>query len=337
MTVAWYVHHRGAGHRQRALAVLRHLAVPSIVVSQLPRPAAVPDGLRWVRLPSDVPVGASTGDVTAGGRLHWAPPRQSSMRGWATALLRALEQHDVTTFVSDVSVEATVLARTAGIPVVVMRQHGRRDDPAHALGYDLSTVAVAPYPAWFEQPGTTEVLRAKTAYVGGLCRWSADDPPPRPDPGARGAVVVLLGAGGTTADLAHLDRLAARSPRRWIGLGHAGGTGSAIDWRGHVADPAPVLAGAGVVVSAAGHNSVVECAALRRPLVCVPEERPFGEQLARADLLAGLGLAVVAPVWATLSARHLQRAVELGGERLARLAAPDAARQAARVVEGVTP
>lgn len=338
MTIAWYAHHHGAGHRQRALSVLAHVAQPAVVLSQASRPEILPAGVTWVRLPSDVH-DAARGDVTAGGRLHWAPCHGGVMRRWAVELLVALDVHDVRLMVADVSVEATILARTAGVPVVSMRLHGDRTDAAHTLGYDLSVAAVAPYPEWFEQPQTPAELRTKTTYVGGLCRPQpsarAHDGPgtaSAAQEAGRGIVVVLVGAGGTAADLAHLDRLAAASSWDWIGLGHAR-SGGAVDWRGFVADAAAVLARADVVVSAGGHNSVMECAALRRPLVCVPESRPFGEQAARARLLADLGLAVVVDSWSALRLSHLAAARRLGGARLATLVDRDAAPRVAQFVE----
>ncbi|CAN5922345.1 hypothetical protein BH23ACT10_BH23ACT10_11390 [soil metagenome] len=345
MTIAWYVHHHGSGHRHRAVAVVRHLREPVVLLSQAPSPDSLPSGASWIQLPSDSD-GAPAGDVTAGGRLHWAPPGHRGQRRWSAALLQALDAHDARLLVSDVSVEATVLARTAGVPVVSMRLHGDRTDAAHILGYDLSEAVIAPYPAWFEEPTVPAALRARTFYAGGLCRWTIPSMPVA----TVDRCVVLLGGGGTAADVAHLDRFARATGGEWIGLGRVAvpvdavgsrgpcrdrGSGTSIAWFGVIDDPRPLLRDASVVVSSAGHNSVMEVASLRRPLVCVPEMRPFGEQAARAELLRRLDLAVVVPTWDALTPAHLCRAQQLGGDRLSALASDGAAVGIAHFVENV--
>lgn len=56
-----------------------------------------------------------------------------------------------------------------------------------------------------------------------------------------------------------------------------------------------LIAGADVVVSMGGYNSVVETLSARRPLVIFPRVEPRQEQLIRARVLEGLGLAQVVP------------------------------------------
>jgi predicted glycosyltransferase len=55
-----------------------------------------------------------------------------------------------------------------------------------------------------------------------------------------------------------------------------------------------LVAAADLVVSMGGYNSVVEAIAGRKPLVICPRTAPRREQLMRAELMAGLGLAQVA-------------------------------------------
>ena len=62
-------------------------------------------------------------------------------------------------------------------------------------------------------------------------------------------------------------------------------------------DPRPYVAAADAVVSAAGHNSVMELGRQRAKLVLVPEPRPFEEQVRKAAVLAREGLAVVRDKW----------------------------------------
>ena len=60
-----------------------------------------------------------------------------------------------------------------------------------------------------------------------------------------------------------------------------------------------LLASADALVTSAGWGTVADAAAVRLPLVVVPEDRPFDEQLVRAQALEAAGLAVVAPRWPT--------------------------------------
>ncbi len=51
--VGWYVHHHGAGHLTRFLAVRPHLDHEVVVFSSMPAPARLPDRTSWVILPRD--------------------------------------------------------------------------------------------------------------------------------------------------------------------------------------------------------------------------------------------------------------------------------------------
>ena len=64
MTIGWYVHHHGAGHRTRMAAVRPHLD-DVVVLSSLP--GGADDA--WVHLAADDD--GEPRDVTAGGTLHW--------------------------------------------------------------------------------------------------------------------------------------------------------------------------------------------------------------------------------------------------------------------------
>ena len=52
-----------------------------------------------------------------------------------------------------------------------------------------------------------------------------------------------------------------------------------------------------VVIGTGGGNVVAETAAARRPLVCLPQERPFDEQTLLAAALERLEVAVVSTAW----------------------------------------
>ncbi len=73
--------------------------------------------------------------------------------------------------------------------------------------------------------------------------------------------------------------------------------GANVRCHGPRADVGALLEGCGVVVGSAGGNVVAEVAAARRPYVCLPQERPFGEQHRQAAALRELGVAEVHETW----------------------------------------
>jgi hypothetical protein len=307
--IGYYVHHQGRGHLHRARSVLSHVAAPSTILSSLPGP--------WVVLPRDDD--GATVDPTAGGRFHWVPAHHAGLRRRMARIARWIEETAPALLVVDVSVEVAVLARSMGVPVLVTAMRGDRTDPAHELGYAVAHELLAPWSAAFADPGWG--WSAKTRYVGAFSRF--DGRAPAASPGSRRRVVVLWGAGGT--DLG--DAPAAATPDwDWDWLGTAG------RW---TPDPWPVISSADVVVTHAGQNAIAEVAAARRPAVVLPQPRPFGEQVATAEVLARAGLAVVRRTWPTPAQwpAVLAEAVALGGDRWAQWSPGDGAQRAARVIE----
>ena len=111
---------------------------------------------------------------------------------------------------------------------------------------------------------------------------------------------MLTGTGGSRLDLDCAAALARRLPGRSIqlvgtGAGQETGQGRPTNLRtiGWVDDPEPMLSRASVVVGNAGVGTVADVIATGRPLVVVPEARPFGEQAATAAALDRAGVAGV--------------------------------------------
>jgi hypothetical protein len=278
--LGWYVHHHGRGHLHRAQAVARELDLPVTGLSSLPRPEGWTGD--WVHLAPDDPPAA--GDPTAGGRLHWVPthhPGLSRRTAQVSAWLDAARPRAV---VVDVSVEVTLLVRLHGVPVVGVVLPGRRDDPAHRLGLDVSDLLVGAWPDAMTDamlPGLAPEVRARVHGVGALSRHPVSDPAPPP---AERVVTFLGGAGGHDLDAAALEDLLDRA------------AASTPEWTWEVAGPgrwhddvAGLLRRSRVVVTHAGQNALAEVAAARRPAVVVPQLRPHREQHPTAAARAGGG------------------------------------------------
>jgi UDP-N-acetylglucosamine:LPS N-acetylglucosamine transferase len=290
MTVGWYVHHHGAGHAHRLLAVDRHLD-GVVGLSSL----AAPPGFegRWLRLPLDLPAG-NPGDATAGGTLHWAPlgcdglrERMAMLAAWIAA-----ERPDV--LVVDVSVEVALLARLLGVPTVLVAQRGRRRDAPHRRAYAAADAVVAPWTreAHLSGDGLPE---GRVSFCGAISRF--DDRAPAPQADAGGDVLLLVGAGGHGLAAEDVRAAATATGRRWHVAGplRVPGHPQVID-HGDRADVWGLLGRCSVVVGTAGGNVVAEVAAARRPFVCLPQPRPFAEQQRQGEALRRLGAAEVLDV-----------------------------------------
>ncbi len=277
MSIGYYVHHVGHGHRHRATELARHLAAtggpPVTGLSSLPRPHDWPGP--WIELARDDQGPAATMSTlasrTAGGRLHWVPSGDEGLLARTAQVSAWLESERPEAVVVDVSVEITLLVRLHGIPVVSVVLPGRRDDPAHRLGFDVADALVAFWPPQAHGmvhgigPHALEGLRC----VGALSRFPVT--PSQLPEHARHSAVLLLGSGG------HTDVVVPRGRWTWTVLGGDAG------W---VKDPSRLIRDAAVVVTHAGQNALAEVAAARRSVVVVPQVRPHEEQLTTGAVLA---------------------------------------------------
>lgn len=288
MTVGWYVHHRGAGHLHRFLAVAP-LLDDVVGLSSLGAPMGWED--RWVRLPLDLPA-ADGDDPTAGGTLHWAPLGCDGLRERMAAIATWIAAARPGVLVVDVSVEVALLARLLGVPTVVVAQRGVRIDEPHRRAYAAAAAVVAPWTraAHLAHEGPPD---ERLTFAGAISRFDDRDRPAAVAPG--GDVLVLVGAGGHGLRAADLHAAADATPdRRWhvAGALRAGGHPRIVD-HGARADVWALLGRSSVVVGSAGGNVVAEVAAARRPFVCLPQARPFDEQRRQGEALRRLGVAEV--------------------------------------------
>ena len=336
--IGWYVHHHGAGHVQRLVAVTEHLRTPVTALSSAPRPAGWTQG--WVQLERDDAEPVDRPSATARGALHWVPRHHAGLLGRSAAVVRWLEEARPSLVVTDVSVEVTALVRLCGVPVVVAAMLGDRDDAPHRLGRDLAEALLAPWPAPRvpadddrddqpdEQPDD-QPDRTPVVHVGAFSRF--DGRPTSSGASEPGRVLVLWGSGGrdvTDADL----RAAVDATPGWTWEHLV--PGSSLDAAGPRPDVWDALQRAEVVVVHGGHNAVAEVAAARRAAVVVAQERPFEEQVRRAELLRAEGLVALdawpaAQEWPGL----LERARAVGAGPWERWAPGDGARRAAAFLD----
>lgn len=319
--IGYYVHHQGSGHLLRATAIAHALGEPVIGLSSLP---PQPGFAGWVTLDRDDGDPAAP-DVTASGRLHWAPRGDAGLLGRMAALAAWVERYRPAAVVVDVSVEVAALVRLLGVPVVVVALPGDRDDPAHQLGYGLAAAVLACWPREVYDPVWLRPHADRVHYVGAISRFDGRRRAPvlrHPRPYG----VVLGGSGGS--DVTAADVTSLPGDLDWELLLPGPG------WR---SDPWPVLCGAAVVVTHAGQNAVADVAAAGRPAVVVPQARPHREQHRTAEALDAAGLAAAVPHWPAPAdwSGALDRARGLGGSEWSRWHSGRGAARAAAVVSAV--
>ncbi len=332
--IGYYVHHHGSGHRHRALAVARHLEDRVTLLGSLGRGADIP--APYVELPrDDCPEPWDDADVTAGGALHWAPLHHSGQQARALALSRWLADSRARVLVSDVSVEAVVMARLMSVPPVAVALRGDRADRAHATGYDCAVRILAPWTRASQHEWPTRWL-AKTTWTGMISRFDNRLPDREPCGYAGLCVVLLLGSGGHGMTARHVHEAGSVPGVHWHVLGDVGcrvPPGSVLV-SGTVPDPWRQLCSADVVVAAAGDAAIADVAAARAPLVAVPQDRPFHEQVSHTRLLAAQGLCVSAAPWPARAEwpRILASAIARGGDRWAEVSDGLGAQRAATLL-----
>lgn len=285
-TLGYYVHHHGAGHGARALAIARAVRQPiTLIGSRLPA-GPWPAHASGLQLPADTCEGmrAEQFDV-----LHYAPLGVPGLRRRMAMLAQWFEAHWPCLLVVDVSVEVALLARLCSVPTVYVRQHGDRQDAAHRLAYETARGLLAPYPD--AMASADDPWRHKTVHTGWLSRYSGQ----AAGVAQVGRVLVICGHGGTGLNATLLEAAARVCPQWQFEVAGAlppGRPAANLRWLGELADPATAMQRAEVVIGSASDSLVSEAAALGCRYIAVAEPRPFGEQAAQARRLGQLGVAL---------------------------------------------
>jgi UDP-N-acetylglucosamine:LPS N-acetylglucosamine transferase len=297
--IAFYIHHHGSGHLMRSLSIAAHLDDCKITFlgSDLDRyRSIIPEHVQLILLPADT---KSDKDHWSAERnvagLHYAPLSVAGQTIRVAMLSNFFKENPQLLLVVDVSVEVAMLATLCGVPTVVVRQHGKRDDLPHILAYKNAISLLAPYGRNL-QPKEEEWLSRKTFFSGGFSRFNVQTDRENKD-GRQ--VAVLVGSGGTSIDKKFIYHLLGQCINWHFHLvGDIEGINkddAALNLTvyNHVQDPLAILSECSVVIGNAGHNTVMEIASLNKRMILIPENRPFQEQIVKAQLLEKLNFARV--------------------------------------------
>lgn len=300
--VGYYVHHQGRGHAQRAQVLMRHWRRPVTVFTSRPDYFEAGCAAEVVELPLDYPVDAAHRSTVAprSSVLHYAPLHVAGLRERMATLAQWIAQQNPIGLIVDVSVEVAMLGRLLGVPTVVTKLQGDRSDEAHRVAFEHAAAILCPYPQALERYPVPESLLPKCIYTGAYSRFAERPPTAAANPNE---VLVLIGSGGSQVTASRCAELARSCPDySFRVLGRVGEvpTGALpqnLSFLGHRADVWPELCRAELVVAGAGTNAVYEVGAAGKPLVCLPEERAFGEQVSKARGLEAAGLAICCEHW----------------------------------------
>lgn len=346
--IGFYVHHHGRGHATRTREIIKHLRGAAYVFgSDLSVLEDIQNSrvvLQQLALDTDDSI-ATTEDWSS--VLHYAPTNIPSTRQRAHTLCRCFAEYDLDLLVVDVSVEIALLARLCGVPTIYSRQHGYRWDLAHQAAFENAVSLLAPYPRSWEEPETPNWIQEKTFYAGGFSRFNEqmftrfearkladmDD--------HQQNVVVMVGFGGEGSEYTKLEETVRQTPHwQWWVMGPVPKLSNPpqnVQFLGVQKNPYPYLKGADIVVASAGNNTVTELAQIKARYICIPEARPFDEQLSKARILARKNAALVLPRWSEPEVwqDHLGQVFSTDVEALHSIVHSDAAQQAAAHIEEV--
>ncbi|TWT93612.1 glycosyltransferase [Neorhodopirellula pilleata] len=346
--VGFYVHYHGMGHKQRTAAILDHLRSEASVIASRRQAMKwdLPASIEFLELACDNDSLSQAGlqhanDVPG---LHFAPLWSDNVTDRVARYTDWLNRTKPDVMVVDVSVEISMLTRLASIPQIVMRQHGLRDDPAHTNAYAAAQSLLAPFPEMMEDEMTPRWVRDKTVYVDGFHKRDLFTiERPESNEARQATIAFLFGHGGPQDVHRHLSDAASSLPHCQcvvIGKdapGEPAERASNLHYLGWVNDVTKHVVAADVVVTAAGHNSVMELGQLGSKFIAIAEPRPFAEQLRKVAVLNREQLAIglddwpMPHQWPTL----IQQARKLDPSRWKAIFLQDGAIQAAEHIDQV--
>ncbi|MBT0587080.1 glycosyltransferase [Alteromonas oceanisediminis] len=292
-SLLFYVHHHGEGHISRARLLVPTLATVYRVVIVFIDPKVAnklskySDSVEFQQLPS-----------------KWATRSGCDERMYCSAfegiefsrapLERAIEFNAIVKefrpicFISDVSAELTIAARSIGLPVLMQRHSGDiSGDPTQVFAYECASKLYAPFPKYLE--ATSYKYNDKTHYLNFISKYSSV--PSHREEENTSDVTILMNDPERAAVIA---KICTEIAGRVVVIGCEGRKIDNVVWKGRVSDISMSIDTA-LVITSCGNNAVSELLSLRKRIIVIPENRPYGEQLEKAKMLHKRGLAIYLP------------------------------------------
>jgi hypothetical protein len=195
-----------------------------------------------------------------------------------------------------------------------VRLAGLRTDPPHVAAFRSARGLLAPFDARLDEPALPAWISNKTFFAPGLCE--------RPCTAAQDGrlLLVILGRGnGRPHDPDKLIAMARNLPawqiRVLAEVRELPDLPRNLDLAGWVGDVAAEIGSASLVVGTAGDGVVNLLLASHKPFICIPETRPYDEQLSKARALGQQGVALTLESWPEASRwpSLVDEAIDLAG------------------------
>ncbi|MBE7176942.1 MAG: hypothetical protein INR69_11075 [Mucilaginibacter polytrichastri] len=325
--LGFYIHHQGTGHLIRALTIaeaLKHDFKITFLGSALDSEHHIPDFIERIHLAYDYDEMVND-DAVYPSVFHYAPLGVAGIRNRSRQIVDWFNAAYPCILIVDVSVEITLLARLCGIPTIVMRLHGKRDDAAHLAAYSSASLLIAPFGEELEDPETPAAVRSKTFYSGGFSRYSYSGIPCQ---GSLNEVCILPGGGGSSLTHKIVSKIACELPEKQfyvLAQSPEYSMPENLTYTGWQNDPRPWLERAAYLIGSAGDNGTMEAASLKRRFICIIENRPFNEQEYKSRNLERLRAAVAVQDVSRCNWKEVfQDAELLDPENIGRLIYPEA-------------
>lgn len=296
ISVGYYVHHHGTGHMRRALQVIPFIPYPVVLFSSAEQPAHVPPNCTYVQLEDD----SVPGYVQAPDSLFMYTPQSPRVRGRFQAISNAIEAHNITSMYVDVSMEVALFCKLLGLRVGHNVMQGIRDDAAHDHLYTMLDYYISDSTTLLDSTSRRHTV-VRPHFIGGIARYGKRQPRAL---GPVQSVTITYSPASQQLDVTNIAASAAAFPDiDWhlIGPVQAGPELPNVICHGVVDDPLDIYTQADIVVGAGGHNTIMEMASLGKRFVCIPETRPYDEQVTAAKALAAHNMALHYDAWPTIT------------------------------------
>lgn len=290
--IGYYVHHHGTGHMRRALAVIAHIPHRVILFASAEAPTKLPSNVTFVKLDDDAIEGF---EQPSNSLLMYSPYSPSILKRY-DQILQAIIAFGIKTMYVDVSLEVALFCKTLGLTVGHNVMIGERDDSRHDFLYSLCDFYLSDDTPLLSSASRRHAITNLT-QLGGISRYPVAQP--RPLQSIKN-VLVTVSPKSQVSLIEDVQNAARHYPAiEWHVIGQAGTVSDTPNLviHGAVDDPKTYYEQADVVIGAGGHNTIMDVASFGKPFVCIPEARPYNEQVSAANALRDNGLAVVKDGW----------------------------------------
>jgi hypothetical protein len=295
ISIGYYVHHHGSGHMQTALQIIPHIKQQVILLSSAQKPSNLPSNATFVQLEND----AIESYRQPLGSAFMYTPHSSRLLHRFQQILEAVRDYNITCMYVDVSLEVALFCKILGLTVGHNVMLGIRTDDPHTNLYAMCDFYISDNAPQMDVTSKRHGPR-DVEFIGGISRYkktkytSCDN--------YENVVITLSPKSESTISNAVLDTARAYPYINWHIVGAAVNIPKHpnIIVHGTVPDPKHIYMMADVAVGAGGHNTINEMASLGKRFICIPEDRPYQEQVAAAKALEINNMAVYCPRWPSI-------------------------------------